>query len=318
MNIENVKLNDGLVKYIDLYKYINLGGKELLAKVRECLGNDVLVNYELMLENDYVETKKQIVNYLALTMSNNLEVLKLDGILDKTVLNDYLQANLKIIPNKPELIESFNNIKNDAEKFEIINHFMSVNEKLKNFSFSLGILKDFDNNTFIKYDIGNTIKNYNDLIDMVNVYLEEHGYIPEQSESTLDKSCGVSVVSAMDMINTDIRELLLVSEVNINAKIDELKVAIRDININKKVSTAVTTEFNGILNDYKLGTITQEDYEYRINKVLLVIKYYLTTFNNYVHFVTGYIEVLECYVKAMNNINNSMEVIVNTFNKVNN
>lgn len=305
MNIEKLILSGDLVKYLDLYKHINLDGTELLCKVREVMGSDVLVNYEIMLKNDYVETKKQMVTYIGSKLNEVIEQVNIDNLLDKKVFDDYIKDNFVLTNINPVELELYLTTIGDTNKLEMISHFAS--NTFTRIKYSLATLQNLDNNTFLSLDINSVIEKYNTLLDIIDVYLTEHGYIPEIA--TYNTQNVDTCVDGDSLEIVDIRGLLLSCEGTLIEKIKVLKESIKNININKKVGTAISKEFNSVINDYKLGIMTEEDYTYKTKNLVDIIKYYVGTFNNYISLVTNYVEVLECYVLSFNTLQDDVNTI---------
>lgn len=312
MNIKFEDLFKTLNIFIELLKDIN---KETIFKIREILGDNVLVNYENVIETNVIETKKYIQNFILNQINIILEDLNSINSFDKSTYTDFIKTNLELEKFDLEKITYIVEKLKDPEAYQLIGHKLTLDEKIGDMVLNISRFNNlgYDKNTEVEFSV--LVEKYNDLLSLID---------GSNCECSYDNSLLIKLDFKLPTIELEKIENLLDFQTNlpnINAlldlKINSIKESIKDIKLYGSTSEKFKKNILLEITDFTNGIINTETFDYKINQLTSNFKFFINLQLIYLDTINGYLEYVSNYVKAYNFLKDNIQVIYNIFNKSN-
>lgn len=321
-----VKVTDTLKKYVELLKCNNHEGSTFLAMLRKEFGSNVLDNYEFMLEKEPLETKKLMVTFITNKIKEALQGIKLTANIDKDKIKEYLNKNL--ILDKTDLsirIEAMKAIAGDSDRMDLSDSFFKNLDLAKEFVIGLNAMDKFisGKTEYIEKPLDEILELHNNLIGLSKVYLSRNAVDEDIDGSMilppvtiLEYKKAMPLESIVPISKMDISAIFLNMDSLLSVELKSLKDSISKASIDVSVSEDISKVFTELVELYKLGSIGNEEFDFRIKNIIDIINYYDISFTNLKNAIIGRIEMLEYFVITFNSCNSNMEILINKFKEM--
>lgn len=309
------KINDivsSILKFGKLLQNINI---DTINTLRELKGSEVLVNYENMIEIEPLDTIKGIRNFIINEINSlSIQLLSISKY-DNNELKEFIKNRLVINSIDNNKLKFVIDKVSDDEARELIKHKMTLSSNYETLIYSTTKLANLDKDTTLKSNFKNIQDVYNALLDNVSKTLDgENVFIHPVDTLAYGYNTPVdSDLLDLDFLKDESKDMVK----DLEKIIQNVNVNISNINYRESLGDKLRDKLMNTVDEFIKGIINYETFEYQLESNLNILKFYVDIVINYINSNVNFIENLETYIKAYNNIVDAVEVNYSLFTKSN-
>lgn len=300
-------------KLIDILKMVDVEPLESIKNIRSVLQQEILSNYELVLETQPIETKKNIKNFIVNRLREILDATKSVLVMDIDTIKEYVKKELKISMIDNDKLEYVVDKIEDHEAFMLIGHKVSLSENMVNILDSLAVMKNIDNG-FLGDDFGIMVEKFNSLLTVLDNVDYNDAYV--NKDMVVEVGYEFDAVEPCTLKDVTCLKDGLINKISVlEIKVIDIKENLPKINANKPALEKIDKLLMNNIDMFLKGTINTETFEYNNDVSLSLLSYYITCIEKYMNSIINYINLIETFVVANNNVEDLVNVSYSIFNK---